>query len=258
MLIDILILIAIGISVIIAFLRGFIREVLTIFGVVGGILSAYFFGPVLAPKMRLWTGINEEDPEKLFGILPFPLLADILSYAAIFIIVVVLLSLLSHVLAETAKTIGLGAVDRTLGVIFGFVRAVLIVSLLYLPFYSSMGEETKDRFFDGSKTHFYLERTTGWIAGFFFDNGLDNDANNAEKGFDNLTRGAREKLESMNLLSPEQLDQLGDQIDLENVDLDQVKEQFDNNREGYTEDFRNQMDKLFEGIEQQDDRAFNE
>jgi len=39
------------------------------------------------------------------------------------------------ILAEGAKSMGLGAVDRTFGVIFGLVRGVVLLSLLYLPVY---------------------------------------------------------------------------------------------------------------------------
>ena len=59
MIVDILVLAVLLISALIAFLRGFIREVLTITGVVGGLAAAYFGGPLLAPLMRGWLGVQE-------------------------------------------------------------------------------------------------------------------------------------------------------------------------------------------------------
>lgn len=246
MLIDILILIVVLVSVIIAFMRGFIREILTILGVGGGVLAAYFFGPVLAPMMRGWLDVNAENPEKLFGVVPFTILSDVLSYAGVFIVVVVVLSLLSHVLAETAKSIGLGAVDRTLGVVFGLVRAVLIVSLLYLPFYSTLDKETKENFFKGSETYFYLEMTTEWLAGFLpaSDDGDDSGMNRAEKTFDNVTKGAREQLENMNILNAES--------------AGETVQRLQNNTEGYTEEFRDEMNRLFEQAEPPQSEDLNE
>ena len=44
---DVVIIAILLISVLIAVLRGFIREVLTIFGVIGGVAAAYFLGPLL-------------------------------------------------------------------------------------------------------------------------------------------------------------------------------------------------------------------
>ena len=41
-------------SIGIAILRGFIREVLTIFGLVGGAVAAYVGGPLLTPTVRGW------------------------------------------------------------------------------------------------------------------------------------------------------------------------------------------------------------
>lgn len=240
MIIDILILIVIAISVVIAFFRGFIREVLTIFGVGGGLLAAYFFGPVLSPQMRSWLGVDEADPEKLFGVLPFTTLADILSYLGIFILVVILLSIISHLLSEAAKSVGLGAIDRTLGIFFGFVRAVLIVSLLYLPFQSGLNDETKEKFFEGSQTYIYLEMSTSYIAGFMPGSDADDSENRAEKTFEGVTQGAREKLQEMQVLNEDGdgLGQIGDDIG------GKLKEAV-----GYDENFRDQMDQLVEDID---------
>ncbi len=135
MIVDIIAALIMLASIGIAILRGFIREILTIFGLVGGAVAAYIGGPLLAPTVQGWLGVVEgdENPEMFFNMLPYPLLGNILSYAAIFIIFVILLSVLSHFLAESVKSLGLGAVDRTLGMVFGIARGILFLGLLYLP-----------------------------------------------------------------------------------------------------------------------------
>lgn len=167
MIVDIVVAAVVLLSALVSFLRGFIREVLTIFGVVGGITAAFIGAPVLIPLMRVWLDVKEDaDPEKLFDLIPMTIVADVTAYGAIFIVVVLVLSLVSHVLSGAAKAMGLGPVDRTLGVMFGIVRGVLLLGLLYLPFHITMDEETKKGISEGSQTFFYIEKTSEILAGF--------------------------------------------------------------------------------------------
>lgn len=158
MIVDIAVGIIILISAAIAFLRGFIREVLTIAGVVGGVLAAIFLGPKLAPVFRGWFGVeNGEKVEKLFDIIPMDVAADATAYAAIFIIFVIAISVLSHFIASGVKAMGLGPIDRTLGVIFGVVRGFVLLGLFYMPFHLMMKEESKAELFADSRTHYLIE-----------------------------------------------------------------------------------------------------
>jgi membrane protein required for colicin V production len=158
MIVDIAVGIIVLISAAIAFLRGFIREVLTIAGVVGGVLAAIFLGPKLAPVFRGWFGVeNGEKVEKLFDIVPMDVAADATAYAAIFIIFVIAISVLSHFIASGVKAMGLGPIDRTLGVIFGVVRGFVLLGLFYLPFHLMMKEESKEELFADSRTHYLIE-----------------------------------------------------------------------------------------------------
>lgn len=167
MIIDVIVLLVLIASVLIAFLRGFIREVLTIIGIIGGMAAAYFAGPMFAPTMRGWLGVKAavegEEQAKLFDLIPYMYVADALAYGAIFIVFVVILSFLSHFLAEFVSKIGLGALDRTLGVIFGIVRGVLLVGIIYLPVYANVTTESKQKWMEGSKTAPYLEVVAGWL-----------------------------------------------------------------------------------------------
>ena len=63
MIIDIIVGAVVIVSAIISFLRGFIREVLTIAGVVGGLAAAYFMGPMLTPTFKDWFGVDPEAEE---------------------------------------------------------------------------------------------------------------------------------------------------------------------------------------------------
>lgn len=168
MIIDIVIGCIVLISAAISFLRGFIREVLTIAGVAAGVFAAILFGPKLSPVFDNWLGVNDnpEEIQKLFDIIPMNIVSDICAYAVIFVFVVIIVSVISHFTAGAAKAMGLGPIDRTLGVIFGIVRAVILLSLLYLPFHKLMSVEAKDEYFGESKGHYYIEKTSNYIAKF--------------------------------------------------------------------------------------------
>lgn len=170
MIVDIAVGIIILISAAIAFLRGFIREVLTIAGVVGGVLAAIFLGPKLAPVFRGWFGVeNGEKVEKLFDIIPMDVAADATAYAAIFVIFVIAISVLSHFIASGVKAMGLGPIDRTLGVIFGVVRGFVLLGLFYLPFHLMMKEESKAELFADSRTHYLIQDVAEILSGLLPD-----------------------------------------------------------------------------------------
>lgn len=227
MILDAIVAVILLISISIALLRGFIREVLTIFGIGGGVLAAYVCGPLLLPFISDWMGVVQgDDAEKLFGVIPYEYVAYAMSYGLMFIIFVILLSILSHFLAEFAKNLGLGALDRTLGAVFGIVRGVLVLGLLYLPFLHFVSDERKVQWFEDSKSQIYLEITSTWIDGFIprsveenIEIGLDNAKNISDMG---------KKLQEMNVLKS------------------QSDEKSESKKDGYTPEFREKMDEMFE------------
>lgn len=242
MIIDIIVLVILLISAGIAFMRGFIREVLTIAGVVGGLASAYFGAPHLKPQMRSWFGVEEDVvPERLFGILPYDILADALSYGLIFIVVVTVLSFISHSLAEWARRTGLGAIDRSFGFLFGLIRGILLLGLLYLPVHLFVEAEAKESWFKDTKSHFYLEKVAGAMATY-----LPEDAE--EKAQATLDEGekimdAREKLQEIDLLKGD--GESGDFVPPSGSDTESLINN-PQNPNGYTEEFRDEMDQLID------------
>ncbi|MCC6598717.1 MAG: CvpA family protein [Alphaproteobacteria bacterium] len=230
MVVDLIVVAVLLISALISFLRGFIREILTIAGVAGGLAAAYFGGPLLIPTMRGWFGVQEdEEPGKLFDVLPYDIVADVLSYGLIFIVVVVILSILSHFLAEGAKHIGLGAVDRTLGFVFGLLRGVLLLGLLYLPVHFFIDKDSKESWFSGSQTHFYIERVSEKMAAMVPSSAVEGMEKSIEEGSQ-----TRQQLENINLLKK---DSQGKDARTEGSEGEA--------KQGYTEEFRDKMDDLF-------------
>ncbi len=235
MIIDIAVIVALLVSAVIAFLRGFIREMLTIVGVVGGFVAALYGGPLFAGIVRSWMDVNEEDPEKLFGAIPYPMVADAIAYGSIFVGVVIILSVISYFASGFISSVGLGPVDRTLGIIFGIFRAVLLLGLLYLPFHLLLDDDAKEEWFKGSKTFFYIE----WTAKSLGDM-LPEDFNSKEK-LEQKTAGTREKLQEMELL--------GDKSNEGATETDREMKSGEKNSgaDGYSFEQRRQLNELLEG-----------
>lgn len=173
MIIDGIVLAVLLISAFISFLRGLIRETLTILGVVGGAAASWYGGPYLSAPVRGWLGVKEgETPARLFDLISYTIIADILSYGLIFIVVVAVLSVISHFISASVRAIGLGAVDRTLGVGFGLARGILLLGIFYLPFHIMLDDATKKNWFADSRTQVYLQATAGWMSGLVPENTL--------------------------------------------------------------------------------------
>ncbi len=244
MLVDVFVILVLLVSVAISILRGFIREVLTILGLVGGALAAYIGGPLLVPVISGWLGVEEgaEEAQKLLGILPYETLAVILSYAAVFIIFVILLSILSHYIAEFVKNMGLGAVDRSLGAVFGLARGALVLGLLYLPVMYFVDDKQMEEdlpFLYESKSRVYLAATSEWIDG-FLPKGSEEKAEDVK---DSISE-AQKKLEEMNLL--------GDKAK-------KMGEELNEKADGYSKESREGMDKLIEKtFEKEKEPEYNE
>jgi membrane protein required for colicin V production len=115
---DLIILGVIGLSTLLAFSRGFIKELLSILGWIGAVIATVaFFTPARA-VMRQY--IAE------------PLLADIAAGIGIFVVTLVLCGMLNHWISAQVRGNGLGALDRSLGLVFGLVRGSVVVCAAYI------------------------------------------------------------------------------------------------------------------------------
>lgn len=110
---DLIILGVIGLSTLLAFSRGFIKELLSILGWIGAVIATVAF---FAPGREVVRQYIAE-----------PLLADIVTGIGIFVVTLVLCGMLNHWVSAQVRGNGLGALDRSLGLVFGLVRGSVIV-----------------------------------------------------------------------------------------------------------------------------------
>jgi membrane protein required for colicin V production len=102
--------------------RGFVRETLSIFAWVAAAFATLYFGPAAANFLS--TRVSPA------------VLGMALGYAAVFLIVLIPLSFISYRFAEGVHRSPVGALDRTLGLVFGVVRGLAVIGLAYIVFTS--------------------------------------------------------------------------------------------------------------------------
>lgn len=259
MILDIIVLIILLLSTGIAFFRGFIREALSIATLLLAIGAAYLVGPLLEPLIANWMGVVPgEEPEKFLGVLPKDLVAQIAAQGSVFLLVMISLSIVTHIFAEYIKSIGLGAVDRSLGALFGFIRAVIVLILLYLPIHILVDQETRDSWFETSKSRVYLETGSEFAASRIPEDFIQEKFQKAQKTVDETPQvnRVRERLQQMDLLRDDLTAEERAKLvreKFENGELDQMFEE-----EGYSEEFRDQIDQLFQEQNIQQDNNYQE
>lgn len=119
-LIDVLVVVAIVLSVIYAGIRGFVNETLSIFAWAAAAFATLYFAPGIAPFLR--------------ARMSSPMVGNLIAYAGIFLVVLVPLSFISYRFSENVKDSPVGTLDRLLGVLFGVVRGLAIVGIAYIVF----------------------------------------------------------------------------------------------------------------------------
>lgn len=136
--IDYTIIAIVGISVLLSVIHGLVREIMSLVAWVAAFVVA-----------QLYAG----DAATLFpAALDNPSLRLFAGFVAVFVIVLIAMTLLAIAISSLVKTAGLGFADRALGAMFGLVRglaivlvAVLLAGLTALPRQS----EWRDAVFTG-------------------------------------------------------------------------------------------------------------
>lgn len=103
------------ISALLAFMRGFVHEVLSIAAWFGAVLAAIHGMPLARPFAR--------------GIIPIDWAADAATAVVIFLVVLLGLSILTNAVARGIQKSALNNLDRSLGFAFGLVRALAILGV---------------------------------------------------------------------------------------------------------------------------------
>ncbi len=113
-------LVVLGLSGVMAFARGLIREVFSIIAFIGGAIAAVFFAGTVRPFVESFTPLSGP-------------LASVAAGLLIFLVVFIAITVVTSTVAKTAhQSTEIGSFDRAAGLAFGILRGVLVVALFVL------------------------------------------------------------------------------------------------------------------------------
>ena len=102
-------------SALLAFVRGFVHEVLSIAAWAGALAASTYGLPYARPYVH--------------KLIPIGWAADAVAAVVIFLAVLLVLSLVTHAITRTIQKSALNNVDRSLGFLFGLARAVVVLGV---------------------------------------------------------------------------------------------------------------------------------
>ena len=115
---DLIVVTVVLISGVFALVRGLVHELLSLGAWIGAGIATYYGIDHVIPVAR---GLTEVQP-----------VADIAAGAVLFLAVLIVLSIVTRILVKQVRQSSLGALDRSLGLLFGLARGALIVAIAWL------------------------------------------------------------------------------------------------------------------------------
>lgn len=113
---DIVIIVALLLSVLIGVMRGFVREVFSLITWIASFWLAYQFSGQFA---HLFEPYVKDDMLRVWA-----------AFLGVFIVSLLALSLVSLIIRSLLSVVGVGGIDRSLGAVFGAVRGGVIIAVL--------------------------------------------------------------------------------------------------------------------------------
>lgn len=123
------------ISAVLAYSRGFVREILSIAGWIAAGVVAFYFSPQAVPLVQEIPVLNDLIGDNCeLGILA--------AFAGVFAIALVVIALFTPLISGAVQNSPLGGLDGGLGFLFGIARGALlvIVALIAYDFFIAGGE----------------------------------------------------------------------------------------------------------------------
>ena len=134
---DVVILIITAVSALIALCRGLVKEVLSIIGWVLAAVVVFYMLPILTPFAKNYIASS--------------MMAGIVTALLILIVFYIIWLLSTDKMVSKIRTSKLSALDRILGLVFGVLRACLLVILFNILVTWMLPEESKEGMFKDSR-----------------------------------------------------------------------------------------------------------
>jgi membrane protein required for colicin V production len=139
---DILLLVVMLISGLLAMIRGFMREILSI--------GAWGIAAIAA--LVLYANLGDTATNSV-------------AAAIVFLVTLLLVSIITARISDLVLDSRVGALDRTLGFLFGLGRGLLLVVVAYVFFNWLVVERSQPEWVRSAKSVFVLQKTGDWLKG---------------------------------------------------------------------------------------------
>ncbi len=148
-LLDIIVLAVLLLSGLLAMIRGFVREVLSITAWGAAALTTLYAYQKLLPTAKTYIASDT--------------LATVAVVAGIFIVMLIVVSIVTVRISDMILDSRIGALDRTLGFLFGLARGLLIMVVAFLFFAWLVPEKQQPDWVRGAKSRVVLQGTGDWL-----------------------------------------------------------------------------------------------
>jgi membrane protein required for colicin V production len=154
-LIDGVVAIIIVLSALLAYSRGFVREAMAIAGWIGATVLAFIFADQVQPLIRQIPVVGDFIGDSCE-------LSIIASFAAVFAVALVVVSIFTPLFSSLIQRSALGGIDQGLGFVFGVTRGVLLVAVAFFVYQTVLSTQ-KVEMIENSRSAVIFSQFTGQI-----------------------------------------------------------------------------------------------
>jgi membrane protein required for colicin V production len=148
-LLDLILLVVMLISALLAMVRGFMREVLSIASWAAAAILTLYAYPKLKPIVLQYFS-NE-------------IVASAICVGGVFLGTLLVVSVITIKISDTILDSRVGALDRTLGFLFGLARGLVIVVVAFLFFAWLVPDRSQPEWVKNAKSRVVLQGTGQWL-----------------------------------------------------------------------------------------------
>jgi len=149
-LLDILLLVVMLVSGLLAMVRGFMREVLSIAAWGIAAVAAIAFSGRLIPIVKSYVSLGDTA-------------VNVIAAAIVFLVVLLIVSVITVRISDMILDSRVGALDRTLGFLFGLGRGLIIVVVAFLFFAWLVPPKAQPIWVQNAKSRVVLQSTGQWL-----------------------------------------------------------------------------------------------
>lgn len=125
--VDAVVAVVILMSAILAYSRGFVREILAILGWVAAAVLAFVFAPQAEPLVKQIPVLDRFLGDSCE-------LSIIAAFAGVFAVALIVMSIFTPVFSSAVQRSAIGGVDQGLGFLFGVLRGILLVAVAFVVY----------------------------------------------------------------------------------------------------------------------------